>query len=266
MKLAGRCRRGIHRRRPRARSSGANSSSAASIARVTSSVLAPHWLESVSSTPGGPARARRRTSARRPPRRRRRRRGAARTPSRTLSTVSPSAAAEAGSPTAASGMRWFSVSTKPTPRIATASRAAATRSALPMPCASSVSGRRRICVWRTSPPKRFTRATPGTASRRGRSVHSASARSSSGDSRSETSPILSTSIVADVSGERRGVPTPCGKPRRDVADAFGEQLAVDQDRRWRRRTRRSRPTDPRSTRSAATPCPGRPASAARSGG
>jgi hypothetical protein len=103
------------------------------------------------------------------------------------------------------------VSTKPAPVTAVAPVAAASRSASARPCARSCSGRASTRISRTSPPNTFTRATPGTISRRGRTVHSPSARSSIGESTSDWRPILSTSIVADVSGESRGGATPAGR-------------------------------------------------------
>src|SRR5260370_30686018 len=54
------------------------------------------------------------------------------------------------------------------------------------------------------------RATPGTESRRGLTVQSASVRNSMGESLSETRPILSKSMVEDVSGDILGDFTPTG--------------------------------------------------------
>ena len=53
-------------------------------------------------------------------------------------------------------------------------------------------------------------ATPDTESNRGFNVQSANVRSSIGESFSDTRPILSKSIVEDVSGVMRGVFTPAG--------------------------------------------------------
>ena len=54
------------------------------------------------------------------------------------------------------------------------------------------------------------RATPGTLNRRGLTVQSASVRSSIGVNLSDTKPIFSRSIVAEVSGDMVGAFTPKG--------------------------------------------------------
>ncbi len=68
-------------------------------------------------------------------------------------------------------------------------------------------------------------ATPGTESRRGLSVQSAKVRSSIGVSLSETRPILSRSIVEEVSGVMRGVLTLAGNVAGRLRQRFAEHLA-----------------------------------------
>ena len=83
------------------------------------------------------------------------------------------------------------------------------------PNASSRSGRSWICNCRTSPPKTFAAATPGTDNNRGRTVQSANVRSSIGERWSDVRPNLSRSIVDEVNGSMG-----CGSHRRAVRLPF----------------------------------------------
>src|ERR1044072_2065261 len=79
----------------------------------------------------------------------------------------------------------------------------------------------------------ITCATPGTASSAGFITHSARSRSSNGLSLSETSPILSRSIVLEAKGDRPGVPPLAGWAATggggaaQLAQALGNPLPPD---------------------------------------
>ncbi len=128
MNVAGRCSAG-YTVTPSAASRGVMSASAASSARVTSSVFAPNWLDSVSSTPSrpmivaSPARtaAPRVTVAKSP--------SFSGTPLRTVTTAAASAAVSGSGTGDSISTRCAAVSTKPAPRSASAARAASARSA-----------------------------------------------------------------------------------------------------------------------------------------
>src|SRR6202521_5602918 len=106
--------------------------------------------------------------------------------------------------------RWLAVSMKPPPRTPVAERTAETTSLKARSRAFSSRGSTCTCSCRSSPPKSVARATPGTASNRGRIVHCTRSRSCIGDSRSLTKPSFSRSMVEDVSGSSLGGFTPSG--------------------------------------------------------
>ena len=177
MKFAGRCSP-ASTVTPCALSAEASSRSAASTACVASSVLAPYWLDMETSTPGlpmisaspviGPAPST--TSATSP----------IRTGAAPLTAARGAAArseALRGWPCASTRMRCSGVSMKPAPLTPVAAFTAASTSATPRSRAARWRGRTRTSSRRTSPPYTVARATPGTESRRGRTVHCTSSRS-----------------------------------------------------------------------------------------
>ena len=194
---------------------------------MVASVFAPYWLDRVSNTPGRPMISASPTD------------GA--TPSTTCATSPTRTAAFGPAPRAAAAIsdalaalcpgsimiRWFGVSANPPPLIATARSTAPFRSASANPRANRRAGSARTSIRRCSPPNTLARATPGTASRRGRTVHSIRSRNWSGLSRSLVKPTFSRSIVEDTSGVSRGASTPGG--RRPATSASASEIC------WRER-------------------------------
>ncbi len=209
MKFAGRCIAG-RMRTPAAVRAGVTSASAASRLRVVCKVLAPYWLDSVISTPGRPM-----ISAS-PCRGAAASTTCATSPTRTVpplpveSTESAIWRAVIALGPGSIRMRWLGVSAKPPPLTWMARSTAPARSAKVRLRASRRAGSARTSIRRCSPPNTFARATPGAASRRGRTVHSTRSRSAMGLRRSLVKPILSRSMVEEVSGVMRGVSDPAG--------------------------------------------------------
>ena len=223
---------------------GLRSSSACSIARVTSTVLAPYWPLMWIITPcrpmmvaspifGSAPLATKATSFRRMV-----------WPFFAESTTSPSSAGVTDWPCVWSTTRCASVSMKPAPRTPVALRAAETTSESERPAAARRSGWSWICNWRISPPKMATRATPFTPSRRGRMVQSAKVRSSMRVRVSEVRPTISVRLVAPTSGAMDGAWTPCGSWaaasdirsetiwRARYTSIWSSKVAVTTDRPW----------------------------------
>jgi hypothetical protein len=210
MNVAGRCSRGKSWMPSRA-NTGFRSASACSSATVTSMVLAPYWLAIVTRTPGRPMMSESPNFGSPPSA------TVATSRSRTgtpfvpvVTTMAPNASAVSVWPSVWSTTRWFSFSMNPAPRTPLASRAAPSTSDRARLCATSRSGCTWICHWRTSPPKILQSATPDTASSRGRRVQLANVRSCIGVSWSLSRPILSRSMVDEVSGDIFGAATPAG--------------------------------------------------------
>ncbi len=210
MKLAGRCRFEAYMTTPWAFNAGSRSCSAASTSRVTFSVLAPYCDAVVTSTPGRPMMTASPKSGA----------GAsvtwATSPIWTTAPPVLGISVEAMSAVVAAWafgttrIRCSEVSIKPPPDREDEVCVALTTSSRLRSRAASAVGSTRTSSRRTSPPKTTARATPGTASRRGRIVHCTRSRSAFGSSLSETKPILSKSMVDEVRGATTGRPTPDG--------------------------------------------------------
>jgi len=209
MKFAGRKMRSCNTT-PSAAIAGFISASAFSSPSVTSSVLAPYWLETISTTPGSPSIAASPTFGSGPSWTRATSFIRTVTPLWCASITSPSSAAVSDCPSAWSTMRCVSFSTKPAPRNPVEARAAARTSPIESWNAASLSATTRICNCRTSPPNTTALDTPGTPSSRGRSVQSANVRRSICERLSEVSPTASTRLAADVRGAITGVFTSWG--------------------------------------------------------
>ncbi len=179
---------------------GRKFASTRSMPSVTSMVLAPSWPDTSNTTPGLPMMVAPPIGGS----------GALRTSATSFSrTLEPLAlvttvrAMSAGSidwPSDWKTMRWLAVSMKPAPVMAVALRAAASTSSIDRLKRNSWSGRIWICSERMSLPNTATLATPGTASRRWRSVQSAMVRISISDRVCDVSPRTSTVLDEEVSG------------------------------------------------------------------
>ncbi len=191
-------------------SAGRSSSSACSTPRVTGTMLAPYWACTIRNTPGVPFTAAALIDGA----------GAMATVATSPSvSVTPSfwtsgrCAMSAGATACASvaiSTRWFAFSMNPAPSRTEAPRAAASTSCSASPCRTSFRGSTWICHWRTSPPKTFTSATPGTESRCGLRVVSTNVRMSISERVAEVRPMPSVVLVEEVSGVIVGVATPAG--------------------------------------------------------
>ncbi len=102
---------------------------------------------------------------------------------------------------------------KPAPATLVARCTALTTSSRPRSLSERSPGRARTSMRRVWPPNTDTRATPGTASRRGRTTHCTRLRSCIGSSRALVKPTFRTSPSGEVRGSSRGGSTPAGSTR-----------------------------------------------------
>ncbi len=133
---------------------------------------------------------------------------------------------------------------KPAPAMLEERCTALTTSRRPRSLSERSPGRARTSIRRVWPPNTSTRATPGTARRRGRTCHCTRLRSCMGSSRALVKPTFSTSPAGETSGSSLGGSTPAGsalapsarRPTRRcctcIGSARGAKSTVITDRPW----------------------------------